>query len=815
MKKTYVIKGMECIACANAIERVLGKKDGVSSATVNYANNNLYLDYDENKITEEEIFHAVQKAGFSLEDKSLISKSYKVIGMECVACANAIERSLNKLDGIEKASVNYANEKLYVDYDKNKVKYSDIDSRVKKAGFEIAVDVKEDKKEEVKNPYKTRLLISLIFTIPLLIVAMGPMLGLKLPEIIDIEKNPKNFVLLQLLLTLPVLYMGKKFYLNGFKNLFKLRPNMDSLIALSTSAAFVFSVFNMYEVFIGNIHGTHNLYFESTATILTLITLGKYFENISKGKTSEAIKKLVKLRPNTALIEHLGEEKVIPLEEVSKDDIVILKPGSSAPVDGIVIYGNNTMDESMLTGESLPIEKTVGNEIYAGTISSNGTVKYKANKVGDETTISKIIKMVEEAQSVKAPIARLADIISGYFVPVVIALSVIAFLAWLLTGHDFSFSLKILISVLVIACPCALGLATPTAIMVGTGKGAENGILIKSGEALETAHKIDTIVFDKTGTLTVGEPIVNSIDFINNNSKITDDKLMELVSSVEALSEHPLSKAIVKYSKERKIEVKKVQDFESLTGFGLKGKVDNFDVLIGNQKLMENNSVILDEEIKEKMLLSSNEGNSPILFSINNELKGIINISDQIKNDAKETVEKLKKLGLNIYMLTGDNKNTANSIAKKLSIENVISEVLPQDKVKVIEKLKNDGKIVAMVGDGINDSPSLILSDVGIAIGSGTDVAIESADIVLMKNKLMDAFYAIDLSKKTIKNIKENLFWAFIYNIIGIPFAMGILYALKIGPLLNPMIAALAMSFSSVSVVLNALRLKRYKTQKI
>ena len=845
-KESYEVLGMECVACANAIERALKKKEGVHSATVNYANNRLYIDYDENKIDINTISEIVKKAGYLIKkngpanfDSSIqaskisslqsteninekeennngtnigiTSRTYKVIGMDCVACAQSIERSLKKLDGIEKATVNFANEKLYVDFDRSKISFNDIRDRVKKAGFDIESDEKKLEEDEYINPYKKRLIYSTIFTVPLLIIAMGPMFGMKLPGNIAPESNPLNFALLQLILSLPVVIAGRKFFINGFKNLFRLSPNMDTLIALGTSAAFLYSVFATYKIYPADHHWAHNLYFESASTILALITLGKYLENISKGKTSEAIKKLMGLKPDTAIVIHNGEEKITPVDEVNIGDIILLKPGSNAPVDGEVIEGSNYMDESMLTGESNPIIKNIGSKIYAGTISSNGTIKYRTEKIGMDTTVSKIAAMVEDAQAKKAPIAKLADIISGYFVPVVILVAIISFIFWILYGKDFSFSLRILISVLIIACPCALGLATPTAIMVGTGKGAENGILIKSGEALETAHKINTVVFDKTGTLTEGKMSLDEIYIPETENTYSKDEILSIAGSLESLSEHPISKAIVDAMNSKNLEKINIEEFESITGYGIKGVSKGRNILAGNFKLIEKEGITVSTEILKKSDELADQGKTPIYLSVDDKIIALITVSDKPKKDSIDAVRFLEKLGIDVYMLTGDNRRTAEAIGKNLGIKNIISEVLPQDKVKVIEKLKGENRIVAMVGDGINDSPALALSDVGIAIGNGTDVAIESADIVLIRNTLMDVPVAIDLSKATIRNIKQNLFWAFFYNVVGIPFAMGVFYLLFNGPLLNPMIAGLAMSLSSVSVVTNALRLRNYK----
>ena len=807
MNKKYKIGGMTCSACSNRVERGIKKMNGILDANVNLTTETLTVNFDESKLSSEDIEKKVESLGYSVI-KNIKTHTYKVEGMTCAVCAGRVEKVTKKIEGVQKSVVNLTTEKLSITVDDDIVTYGDIKRAVEKAGYKLIREEENEKNEKRlsdKDKLLRRLIFSCIFTIPLLIVTMGHMVGMPLPKIIDPMTNPMNFALFQIILTIPVMAIGYKFYLVGFKNLIKLSPNMDSLIAVGTSAAFIYSVFGMYKIYVGDNSYAMHLYFEAAVTILTLITLGKYLEAISKGKTSEAIKKLMGLVPKTATIIRDNKETIIPVDEVIVGDIILVKPGEKLPVDGEVIEGSTSIDESMLTGESIPVEKVAGSNVIGASINKTGFIKYKATKVGKDTALAQIIKLVEDAQGSKAPIAKLADIISSYFVPTVIGLAIFSAGAWLIAGETPVFALTIFISVLVIACPCALGLATPTAIMVGTGKGAENGVLIKGGEALETTHKIDTIVFDKTGTITEGKPVVT--DIVTNG--IDKNELLALAASAEKGSEHPLGEAIVREAEEKNIDLKKIENFNAIPGHGIQVVINGETILLGNLKLMKENSISIGNLNKESDRLAQ-EGKTPMYITINNSLEGIIAVADTVKPSSKKAIETLHSMGIKVAMITGDNKKTANAIARQVGIDIVLAEVLPQDKANEVKKLQNENRKVAMVGDGINDAPALAQADIGIAIGSGTDVAMESADIVLMRSDLMDVSTAIKLSKATIRNIKQNLFWAFGYNVLGIPVAMGVLHIFG-GPLLNPMIAAAAMSLSSVSVLANALRLKRFK----
>ncbi|SHH15844.1 heavy metal translocating P-type ATPase [Clostridium grantii] len=811
MEKTLRIGGMTCAVCARVVEKTANGIKGMESASLNFASEKLFVNYNENETSLDEIVKAIEKAGYSAEeDKEINKTTLGIKGMTCAVCAKAVEKATSKLEGVEKSEVNFATEKLFVEYDSGKVRLSMIKEAVKKAGYEVIEEKVEnseniDRKMLEQNVIWRNFLISAGVTIPLLLISMGHMVGMPLPMILDPHHNPLNFALIQLVLVIPSLIAGKKFFQNGFKNIMRRNPNMDSLIAIGTSAAVLYGLFAIYQIAENNLEYAKDLYFESGATIITLILLGKYLESKTKGKTSEAIKKLIGLSPKNATLIKDGKEIIILIEEVEVNDVILVRPGEKIPVDGEVIEGSSSVDESMLTGESIPVEKVTGSQVFGATMNKNGMLKFKATKVGKDTFLSSIIELVESAQGSKAPIARLADVISGYFVPIVMAIATLSALAWYISGKDTIFSLTIFIAVLVIACPCALGLATPTAIMVGSGKGAENGILIKSGEALENSYKINAIVFDKTGTLTKGKPKVT--DIITHD--ISKEDLLSLVASAEKASEHPLGESIVKEAENLEVSLQKVDEFLSHAGMGIEAKIKDDEVYIGNKRFMQHLAIdISDFETEADKL--ADEGKTPMYVSVNKQYKGIIAVADTLKENSKLAIEKLKKMNVETVMITGDNKKTAEAIAKQVGISKVFADVMPQDKSEYVKKLQEEGKLVAMVGDGINDAPALAQADVGIAIGSGTDIAMESADVVLMKDDIVDVVGAIQLSKATITNIKQNLFWAFGYNIIGIPVAAGVL-TLFGGPKLSPMIAAAAMSFSSLSVLLNALRLKNFK----
>ena len=742
-------------------------------------------------------------------------KEYIIEGMSCASCAMTIENAVSKIPGVDKASVNLATEIMTVEAN-DSVTPEDIAKVVDGVGYgarprgksvEEELEEKNEKKEAHLREMKRNLIISAIFTVPLLFIAMADMVGIPMPAFLSPMQSPVSYALIQLALVLPIIWLGRRFFVDGFKALSKGHPNMDSLVALGTSAAFLYSLYGTYHVLEGHAHFAMNLYYESAGVILTLITLGKYFEAVSKGKTSMAIQTLVGLAPKMATVLRDGQEVEVPVEEVQVGDLIRVKPGEKVPVDGVVTEGNSTVDESMLTGESIPVSKTVGDEVIGASLNKTGSFILKATKIGKDTALSQIIQLVEQAQGSKAPIAKLADKVSGVFVPIVIVLALVSGLAWYFLGQEsWVFALTITISVLVIACPCALGLATPTAIMVGTGKGAENGILLKSGEALEEANHVNMVVFDKTGTITNGTPVVTDVVTVDSTDA---DALIRLAASLEVASEHPLGEAIVAKAKEQGAAFDEVTNFEAIPGFGIKGHVGETLVFLGNEKWMREND-LANVEMNEKANRFAEQGKTPLYIGYNDAVQGLIVVADTVKESSARAIQTLHEMGIQVAMMTGDHERTAQAIAAEVGIDRVFSEVLPQDKANYVSKLQEEGYIVAMVGDGINDAPALAQAQVGIAIGTGTDVAIESADAVLMKSDLMDVPAMLKLSRATIRNIKENLFWAFAYNVIGIPFAMGVLHLFG-GPLLNPMIAGAAMSFSSVSVVLNALRLKRWK----
>lgn len=813
----YKVDGMTCASCSSAVERVTKKLEGVESSVVNLSTEKLTITYNEIALEKESILEVVKKAGYTatieVPDKTI---TMPIDGMTCAACSQAIERKLSKNDGVTSITVNLATETAQIVYNPDKVRLSELKQQITKLGYtpkEIVVkrNVDQDqlKKENEIKSMKFKLLIATIFTIPLFYIAMAPMIkfiNLPYPDMLSMMMNPLNNALTQIVLVMPVVWAGRKFYTVGYRQIWHRSPNMDSLIAIGTSAALVYSFFSVYQIIEGDHMAVEHMYFETAAVIITLILLGKTLETISKGKTSEAIKKLIGLTPKTAIVLNGDQEIEMPVEEIEIGDIVLAKPGSKIAVDGIIVEGYSTIDESMLTGESMPVDKKIDDSVFGASINKTGMIKYKATKVGDETALAQIIKLVEQAQGSKAPIARMADIISGYFVPVVFIIALLSALAWYLSGQDIIFTLKVFIAILVIACPCALGLATPTAIMVGTGKGAELGVLVKSGEALETAHKIDTIIFDKTGTLTKGKPEVTDIIAFE---PFTEEDVLKVAYSAEYGSEHPLAQSIVKKGSNAKLERLTIETFEEVPGHGLKATVAGQVIHLGNIKLMKIADVVYEHGMDSFTKLAE-EGKTPMFLSIDQKLAGIIGAADVLKENSAAAIQKLHKMNIKTLMITGDHEKTARAIAKSVGIDDVLAEVLPSDKASSVKKLQEEGRTVAMVGDGINDAPALAQADIGIAIGSGTDVAMESADIVLMKSDLLDVVSAIALSRATIRNIKQNLFWAFIYNVIGIPVAAGLLYLFG-GPLLNPVFAAAAMSMSSVSVLTNALRLKTFK----
>ena len=814
--KSFAIEGMTCASCVQTVEKAAKKVRGVTQSSVNLATEKLSIEYDEPTFSVENLQKAVDNSGYELIAQEGKTQTFAIEGMTCASCAQTIEKAVGKLSGVDKASVNLATEKMQVSYNPSAISVSDVTGAVSNSGYAAVLETtdtqdnsraeKREKKEKRMKQLLNRFGISIIFTIPVLIISMGPMVGMPLPNIVDPMINAFNFSLLQLILTLPIMVVSWEYFQKGCKTLFKGHPNMDSLIALGTASAFVYSLAATIGTGLGYGNFSDLLYYEVTGVILTLHTLGLFLEERSKGQMSSAIEKLVNLAPKTARVIRNGVEQEITVDEVALGDVIRVRPGESMPVDGVVVEGRTSVDESMLTGESIPVEKKSGDEVIGASINKNGSIDYRATRVGSDTTLSQIIKLVEDAQGSKAPIARMADIITGYFVPIVIALAVLAGIAWLIAGQSGIFALSVIITTLVIACPCALGLATPTSIMVGTGKGAEHGVLIKSGEALETTHNLDTIVFDKTGTLTEGKPIVTDILV---TPLITKENLLYYAASGETGSEHPLGEAIVQKSKEENMTLAKPDHFEAIPGHGIRVEIEGKDMYIGNRKLMLEQKIDLSSMEKESDRLAD-EGKTPMYLSVDGELAGIIAVADTLKENSMKAVKELRRRGVEVIMITGDNKRTAKAIAKQVGIDSVLSEVLPEDKAEEVKKLQEAGKKVAMVGDGINDAPALAQADVGIAVGSGTDVAIESADIVLMRNDLTAVLTAIDLSHATLRNIKQNLFWAFAYNLVGIPVAMGLLYIFG-GPLMSPMFAAVAMSFSSVSVLLNALRLRRFK----
>lgn len=757
-KEKFDVTGMTCSACSSRVEKCVSKLDGASNVTVNLLTNSMQVEYDEKVLSERQIIDAVVKAGYGANVQNVKSSASSSQG-RAAASGNPVE-------------------------------------------------------EQMKN-MKFRLIVSFVFLVPLMYVSMGHMVGLPLPGFLSGVENAVSFAFTQFLLCLPIIFVNRKYYIKGFQTLSHLAPNMDSLIAIGSTASLVYGIVAIYRMSYGLGSGDmelvhryyHDLYFESAAMILALITVGKYLEARSKGKTSEALTKLLDLAPKTAVVERGGREEEIPVEQVQAGDIVVVRPGNSIPVDGFIIEGSTSIDEAAITGESIPVHKQVNDTVIAATMNKTGFIRFKATRVGDDTTFSQIIRLVEEASSSKAPIAKTADKIAGIFVPAVMAIALVTAIGWLMAGAAFEFAFSCAVSVLVISCPCALGLATPVAIMVGTGKGAENGILIKSGEALETVHNIQCVVLDKTGTITQGKPVVTNVE-----TNLEPGQFLSIAAGLEEKSEHPLAEAILEYTKKNKIRSSQVSEFLSVPGRGVKGKIDGKWYFAGNSRMMEEEGLSLSS-VKNRLDELADQGKTPMVFAEEGRILGILSVADVVKETSREAVKQLKELGIEVVMLTGDNKRTAEAIRKELDIDTVIAEVLPQDKEREISRLQKEGKKVAMIGDGVNDAPALARADVGMAIGAGTDVAIESADIVLMKNDLLDAVTAIRLSKAVIRNIKQNLFWAFFYNSLGIPVAAGVFYT-AFGWKLSPMIGAAAMSMSSIFVVTNALRLKKFKVSR-
>lgn len=737
----------------------------------------------------------------------------KISGMHCASCAAIIENALKKEAGIKSANVNFASEKLYLEFDSIEISIARLQKIIEKLGYkateETAEEEMQDHHKEAKvqeiQKLKKRFVFALIFSLPIIYMVMGEMIGLPIPVIFENYGSIIQFVLVT-----AVIVSCFNIWTSGFKNLLRLTPNMDSLIFIGTAVAYFYSLVISILTFLGIKIEAH-LYYESAALILVFISLGKYLEAITKGKTSEAIKKLIGLQPKEATIIKDNEETKIPISEVKVGDIILVKPGEKIPVDGIVIDGYSGVDEKAITGESIPVEKKKGDEVIGATINKTGVLKFRATRVGKDTMLAQIIKIVEEAMGSKAPIQLLADKVSFYFVPSVIGIAILAFVIWLLLGQPLTFALTVFVAVLIIACPCALGLATPTAVMMGTGLAAKNGILIKSGKALEIARDVNMVIFDKTGTLTKGEPSVTDIVKIKND--ISENSILQIAASVEKNSEHPLAQAIVNKAKEEEISFSEVKNFQAIPGHGVSADLENKKILFGTRKLMDDNQ-INPSLVEEKLVVLENQGKTAMILAQDKDIIGIIAVADTLKDYSKEAVEILHKMGKKVAIITGDNERVGQAIAKQVGIDRVLAEVLPQEKSAEIKKLQSESNIVAMVGDGINDAPALAQADLGVALGSGTDVAMETGEIVLIKDDLRDVVTAIDLSKYTLNKIKQNLFWAFFYNIVGIPLAAGILYPFT-GWLLNPAIAAAAMAFSSVSVVFNALLMKRYESKII
>ncbi len=816
------VTGMTCASCSARVEKVVGRLEGVAKASVNLATEKLHLEYDESLLAAGAVRKAVEAAGYGLREEAAAKHvTIPIEGMTCASCVARIEKVVGRLDGVAGVSVNLATERADVTYAPETVRLSAIKKAITDAGYtprEIdateTVDQDAARKAAEIRLLWTKFIVAAAVAVPLLYLAMGhmiPALKFPLPWFLDPMMHPLAFALVQVALVIPAIVAGNRFYRVGGKALWHLAPNMDSLIAIGTAAAVLYSLYSTWRIAAGDVSAVSNLYFETAAVIIALITLGKTLESVSKGRTSQAIKKLMGLAPKTAVVIHDGVESEIPIAEVEVGDLVRVRPGGKVPVDGDVVDGYTSVDESMLTGESIPVEKKAGDPVTGASINKNGTITFRATRVGGDTALAQIIKLVEQAQGSKAPIARLADVVSGYFVPIVMLVALAAGAAWLLSGQSVAFSMSIFTAVLVIACPCALGLATPTAIMVGTGRGAEMGILIKGGAALEETHRIRTVILDKTGTITEGAPVVTDIALSNGTS---EDALLQLAASAEKGSEHPLGDAVVQGAERRNLPLLPLESFQALPGLGIEARIDGKAVLLGNEKLMAERSIDLGS-LRPAAALLAEAGKTPMFVAVDRMTAGVIAVADVPKQTSAPAIAELRALGLEVVMITGDNERTAQAVARQVGVDRVYAGVLPHQKAEAVRRIQAEGAggRVAMVGDGINDAAALAQADIGIAIGSGTDVAIESADIVLMKSDLSDVAGAIRLSRATIRTIRQNLFWAFCYNVLGIPIAAGVLHLFG-GPLLNPIFAAAAMSLSSVSVVSNALRLRRFSAHR-
>lgn len=818
------VGGMHCAACSGRIERVVGALEGVDKASVNLAAETMDVSFDPSRIDFSDIAEKVKELGFSTEAPSEShSVSLAIGGMHCAACSGRIERVVGALDGVDAASVNLAAESGSFSFAPQKTTQRAIREAIAGLGFTTepvskASDMFEERQKEALERLavaRRRLIPAFAFALPLLVLSMGHMVGMPLPTWLDPQHSPLTFALAQLALTLPVVWSGRHFYLRGIPNLWRRSPDMDSLIAVGTGAALIYSLWNTLEIALGVTPQARamDLYYESAAVLIAMISLGKFFEARSRIKTSDAIRALMRLAPDTAtLVDKNGEQKHIPAEEVEPGDTLLVRPGERIPVDGTVISGRSGVDESMLTGESLPVTKKEGDTVAGGTMNTSGALTFRADRVGQDTTLARIIRMVRDAQGTKAPIANLADRVSYYFVPTVMAIAVVSSLLWYFAGGtSFPFALRIFVAVLVIACPCAMGLATPTSIMVGTGRGAGLGVLVKSGQALQSAQGVNAIIFDKTGTLTHGEPKLTDIKR-TTSANLDDTALLALAASAESSSEHPLASAVTKAAKEKGLSLAPTEHFEALLGLGIRAVIDGHNVVIGNRECMEQETItgIDDNAAAETAARLAAEAKTVLYLAVDGALAAHLAVADTLRDEAPSVVQKLKRMGIKVVMLTGDSEETARAVAAKAGIEEVTARVLPEKKAAVVKDLQSQGYTVAMAGDGINDAPALAQADCGIAMGSGIDVAVESGDIVLVRNSLDSVITALALSRAVLKNIKENLFWAFAFNSLGIPVAAGVLHLFG-GPTLNPMIAGTAMALSSVTVVSNALRLRFFK----